>query len=108
MTVFMGCYLLAMLAYLIMRKRWIAALEALDAPPNNTAAQRYRSGALCFFLAFSALLLVGALANTIAGGRTFSEVIGWSGLGCLPVCAFFVFRYAAVNKKPKYDEWDLA
>jgi hypothetical protein len=105
----MGSFLFPMLADLITgaSKKRLAAAEAFESPPISPAARRYRIVALCFFMLASALLLIAALVDTIAGSRSLSEVFGWSGIGCIQICVLCGIRYAAVNKKPKYDAWDL-
>ncbi len=55
----------------------------------------------------SGLLLAAALADTVAGGRSLSEVLGWSGIGCLLMCVLCGSRYAAVNEKPTDYGCDL-
>jgi hypothetical protein len=106
----MGSFLLSILADLITgaSKQRIAAAEALGAPPVSPAARGYRSVALWLFLASSVLLLGAALADTIAGARSLSEVFGWSGIGCLQVCVFCGIRYASVNKKRADNRWEIA
>jgi hypothetical protein len=105
----MGSFLLLILAVLITgaSKPLIAAAEALGVPLISPAARHYRSVALCLFMASSGLLLAAALADTVAGARSLSEVLGWSGIGCLLMCVFCGNRYASANKKHTDQEWDL-
>jgi hypothetical protein len=70
----------------------------IEAPPANRATKRYQVIAFCSFMAFSALLLTAALVETLAQARPVSEVLGWSGIACLQVCAFCVIRYPVVNR----------
>jgi hypothetical protein len=106
----MESFLLSILTDLIngASKQRIAAAEAFEAPPISSVARRYRFVALCLFMIASALLLTAALVDTLAKWRSLSEAFGWSGIGCFQVCVVCGIRYAAVNKKPKYDDWDLA
>ncbi len=65
----MGSFLISILADMITgaSKQWIAAAEALGAPPVSPSARRFRSVALCLFMASSGLLLAAAVADTVAG-----------------------------------------
>src|SRR5690348_7714266 len=106
----MRTLLLSILAVLIAGAfgRLGAAAEALGAHPISPAARRLRSIALCFLMASSGLLLAAALADTVAGARSLSEVLGWGGIGGLLMCVPCSLLYASVNKKRTENEWDLA
>jgi hypothetical protein len=88
--------------------RLSAAAEALGEPPISPTARRLRSMALGFLMACAGLLLSAALAETVAGARSHSEVLGWGGIGCLLVYVACGLHYASVNKKRTGNEWDLA
>ena len=72
----MGKFLVWILADLITgaSKRRLAVAEALEAPPVNRVARRYRIAALGLFMSFSFLLLIAALVDVIAGAHSLSEV----------------------------------
>jgi hypothetical protein len=82
-----------------------AACGALDVPPTNLLARRYRAVAFCCFMIFAALLLTASLVDTIAKARPLSEVIGFSGLACFLICTICLLRSAIVNKAKKCDDW---
>ena len=108
MMMLTGSFLISLLAIVVTSKQLIAAAEALGTPPSNRTARRYRSIALCLFMVSSGLLIAAALADAIAGARSLSEILGWSGIGCLLACVCCRTRYASVNEKPMDNTWDLA
>src|SRR6185312_16092503 len=97
----MRTFLLSILAVLIAGAfgRLGAGAEALRASPISPAARRLRTIARGFLMASAGLLLAAALAETVAGARSLSELLGWGGIGCLLMCVPCSLHYASVNKK---------
>lgn len=105
-------FFLSMLAVMItgVSGQLLSVVEAFGAPPVSQRAVRYRSVALCLFMASSGLLLTAALSDTFVGDRFRSEVFGWGGIGCFVMCVLCGIRYAVMNNKCKTidQEWDMA
>lgn len=81
-----------------------AARGAFDSPPTNPLAHRSGRAAFSFFMAFAVLFVAASLTHTLAGGGLLRDVLGFSGLACLLVCAVCLLGYVRVNKGKRCDE----
>ncbi len=76
----------------------LAAAEAFETPPKNSAARRWAAIALSLFLLASAMMLTAALVDWFTGQRFIAECFGWTGIVFLQLCVVCGVRYAVVNR----------
>ncbi|HUG92883.1 MAG TPA: hypothetical protein VML55_18725 [Planctomycetaceae bacterium] len=74
------------------------AAEALQSPPSNQKARRYRAAAIGLFLAGAGLFLAASLLYVFGTARTLADVLGWGGVISLQICVFCGVRYAVLNR----------
>jgi hypothetical protein len=78
--------------------RFLDAVEAIETSPMTCAAWRYLVMTMFFLMTGAALLLAAALMDSLAEAHRASEILGYSGLGCLQAFGFCGIRYKAVNR----------